>query len=440
MSPAELQRVGAGRSRLVRPQPAARRRPGSTSTTPTTTRVSPEYNEVRHAGVTMGLYQAAAAGLPGALRVGRPRAPSGRSRGSIERRRLGARSVTTAETTTGATALLVAGLADPARGHRRRALRRRAAPARALPGGPDRAVGRRARVLRPRRRRAGARPVLEVLHGRGLLGARAPAPRLPRRGLGRGRRPHRRVPGDRRATRSRTTGRRSPTTGRPTACPRPWRSPIAADPPLTADELDYAREQAGLFGFAGALGRPALRPLGRSRARRPTSPRGGWFGVVGEAITGWWLTAQADATARRPARAARRARHLRRGARRRRAVRRRRRRGRPRRRSGWRAPGSSTATTRMDDQQHALAGLLRTIPIAQAAGSAPSGRRLALRLAVGGRAAAGAEPGAGRLRRAARRALAARGGRAGGSRRHRSGRSRYAWPPCSGTRCSTRST
>ena len=27
-----------------------------------------EYNEVRHAGVTMGLYQAAAAGLPGALR------------------------------------------------------------------------------------------------------------------------------------------------------------------------------------------------------------------------------------------------------------------------------------------------------------------------------------------------------------------------------------
>jgi len=30
--------------------------------------VPPDYNEVRHAGVTMGLYQAAAAGLPGALR------------------------------------------------------------------------------------------------------------------------------------------------------------------------------------------------------------------------------------------------------------------------------------------------------------------------------------------------------------------------------------
>ena len=29
--------------------------------------VDSEYNEVRHAGVTMGLYQAAAAGLPGAL-------------------------------------------------------------------------------------------------------------------------------------------------------------------------------------------------------------------------------------------------------------------------------------------------------------------------------------------------------------------------------------
>ena len=30
--------------------------------------VAPEYNAVRHSGVTMGLYQAAAAGLPGALR------------------------------------------------------------------------------------------------------------------------------------------------------------------------------------------------------------------------------------------------------------------------------------------------------------------------------------------------------------------------------------
>jgi mannose/cellobiose epimerase-like protein (N-acyl-D-glucosamine 2-epimerase family) len=29
--------------------------------------IAAEYNEVRHAGVTMGLYQAAAAGMPGAL-------------------------------------------------------------------------------------------------------------------------------------------------------------------------------------------------------------------------------------------------------------------------------------------------------------------------------------------------------------------------------------
>ena len=41
---------------------------GSTSTTPSDDSASPEYNEVRHAGATMGLYQAAAAGLPGALR------------------------------------------------------------------------------------------------------------------------------------------------------------------------------------------------------------------------------------------------------------------------------------------------------------------------------------------------------------------------------------
>ena len=56
----------------------------------------PDYNEVRHAGVTMGLYQAAAAGLPGASR--RTGVPNGRSRGSFSTI-AGPRSTTRARST-----------------------------------------------------------------------------------------------------------------------------------------------------------------------------------------------------------------------------------------------------------------------------------------------------------------------------------------------------
>ena len=301
--------------------------------------VSPEYNEVRHAGVTMGLYQAAAAGLPGALRSA-DRGTEwalGTARGG---RRLGGVQLQRAHHD-GRHRAARRRARDPPRGHRGRSLRRGAAPPRALPRRPDGAVRRRARGVRRGQRRAGARPVLEVLHGRGLLGARTPPPHLPRRGLGTGRGPNRRVPGDlaRRgrgplAPDSRPLGGLRP--GRDRGVPRPRR-------PAAERRRARLRARAGRdVRHAGALPRPALRPVGRGGARRLRAARRlvrrrrrGDHGLVADRAGG--------CQARRPERAARRARHLRRGARRRRAVHGRRRRGRRRRRSGWRAPGSSTA-------------------------------------------------------------------------------------------------
>jgi hypothetical protein len=69
---------------------------------------SSEYNEVRHAGVTMGLYQAAAAGLPGALRSADRGTDWALDR--LLRRDGWAALEGQGRVTTGATALLVAGL------------------------------------------------------------------------------------------------------------------------------------------------------------------------------------------------------------------------------------------------------------------------------------------------------------------------------------------
>src|ERR687893_799981 len=135
-------------------------------------------------------------------------------------------------------------------------------------------------------------------------------------------------------------------------------------PPLTDNELSYARDQAELFGAQARWLAHYHGPWG-GIVRGGYEPRGGWYGVVGEALTGWWLTARADP-----------------------------------RLSDLRAPLAERATciagltieeqsgaedaadaaspervegawftdgeTRMDDQQHALAGLLRTIPIVEA--------------------------------------------------------------------------
>jgi small neutral amino acid transporter SnatA (MarC family) len=156
--------------------------------------------------------------------------------------------------------------------------------------------------------------------------------------------------------------------------------------------------------------------------RGAEKPRGGGYGVISEALTGWWLAARAEprladleapiaaratciaglaldeqADAEDAAGAARPA--LVEGA--------------------WFIDGE----TRMDDQQHALAGLLRTIPIAEASGDdlfdadnhAPSGWlwAAALLLALNPARAAFGIPRASRSPRDAV-ALAAVGGAIGG--------------------------
>ena len=143
--------------------------------------------------------------------------------------------------------------------------------------------------------------------------------------------------------------------------------PDRGRPPLTEQEVSYARRQAELFGLQARWLSQVHGPWGS--VVRGEAPRGGWYGVIDEALTGLWLTAreeprladlraplaeratcvaalavstQADAQDAADA-------------------------PRPERVEGaWFADGE----TRMDDQQHALAGLLRTIPIVEA-GDAP---------------------------------------------------------------------
>ena len=183
----------AGRRRLVRPQPGAggnlalplQRRQGRDSR-----RVQPGPPRRRDDGALPGGGGAAA----GSAAVRRPRHRVGagsparaRRLGRVRRRRAGRhRRHGAASRRT----------CDPPRGDGRRALRRRAGADGALPADPDRAVGRGARDLRRRPRRARARRLLQVLHRRGLLGPGPYAPGLPRRRLGRDRGPDRRLPGD----------------------------------------------------------------------------------------------------------------------------------------------------------------------------------------------------------------------------------------------------
>ena len=136
--------------------------------------------------------------------------------------------------------------------------------------------------------------------------------------------------------------------------------------PLTEDELAYARRQAGLFGAQVRWVSQRFGPWG-ALVRSPSAPRGGGYGVVGEALTGLWRVAEADprlADLRGPvgeramciaglaiqaqsseAEASRSS--------------------DPSRVQGaWIDEGA----TRMDDQQHALAALLRTSAIVEARG------------------------------------------------------------------------
>ena len=138
-----------------------------------------------------------------------------------------------------------------------------------------------------------------------------------------------------------------------------------ADEPLTDDELAYARRQAGLFGAQVRFVSQRMGPWG-ALVRTRHEPRGGGYGVLGEGLTGLWLAAEADerlADVRGPiadrvvcnaglAIAAQ---------------------ADDEDADAFAEPGKVAGAwfrddiTRMDDMQHALSALLRTIPVLEAA-------------------------------------------------------------------------
>jgi small neutral amino acid transporter SnatA (MarC family) len=326
-----------------------------------------EYNEVRHAGVTMGLYQAAAAGLPGALRS----ADRG-TEWALDRLVRGdgwAALEGDGRVTTGASALLAAGLVirRDATGDTRyddvlrelgRFLVDQTEPSGAVLASYDTARGA---------------PVPDE-YSKYYTGEAYWA-------LGR---LHLAFPGEDWAEAADRIGAylatsRDDVEGHWPPIPDHWAAYGAAEtvefpergrPPLTDDELSYARDQSELFGAQARWLAHYHGPWG-GIVRGGYEPRGGWYGVVGEALTGWWLTARADprlddlraplgeratciaglaieeqSDAEDAANAAQ-----------------------PDRVEGaWFTDGE----TRMDDQQHALAGLLRTIPIVEAGEGGPS--------------------------------------------------------------------
>ena len=85
--------------------------------------------------------------------------------------------------------------------------------------------------------------------------------------------------------------------------------PERGRPPLTEDEVDYARRQAGLFGVAGRWVAQRFGPWGEV-VRGSDTPRGGGYGVMSEALTGLVAGGPGGAPAGRPARADRRTRHV----------------------------------------------------------------------------------------------------------------------------------
>jgi small neutral amino acid transporter SnatA (MarC family) len=347
--------------------------------------VASEYNTVRHAGVTMGLYQAAAAGLPGAL--------GSADRGTawaldrlLEREGWTALS-TPGDIDTGATALFVAGLTI-----RREATR-----------DPryDAVLRRLGRFLLAQTEPSGA-----VLASYDRLRDQPVAGEYSKYYTGEAywalTRLHRAFPGE-------GWGEAAGRVGAYLAASRDevedhwppildhWAAygmaetvafPERSEPPLTEDELSYARRQAELFGVQTRWISQRLGPWG-GLVRGSYVPRGGYYGVIGEALTGWWLAAREDP-----------------------------------RLSALRAPIAARATcvaglaieeqsdredaadsaqparvegawfrdgeTRMDDQQHALAAVLRTVPIvaageadpADGGGDAPSGWLWAIVLVV----------------------------------------------------------
>ncbi len=328
---------------------------------------APEYNVVRHTGAAMGLYQAAAAGLPHALGS----ADRG-TRWALDRliERDGWSAVSFGTVDTGATALLAAGLS----------VRRDATGDTRY----DHVMRRLGRFLVAQTEPSGA-----------VLASYDPARGAPVRGeyskyftgetywaLAR---LHRDFPagpwggvadriGAYLATRRDSAEHHWP------PIEDHWAAyglaatvhfPERGEPPLTDDELAYARRQAEWFGVDTRWTAQRMGPWGVV-VRGTHSPRGGGYGVLGEGLTGLWRTSLHEprmADLREPIaeRAtciaglavdaqsnAADAAHA----------------TRPDRVEGaWFRDGE----TRMDDQQHALAALIHTIPIAEADGGDSGG-------------------------------------------------------------------
>jgi small neutral amino acid transporter SnatA (MarC family) len=329
-----------------------------------------EYNSVRHAGAAMGLYQAAAAGLPGALRSA-DRGTEWALDRRVERNGWAAAAPLEERAETGSTALLVAGLV----------IRREYSGDRRY----DDVLRRLGRFLLAQTEPSGA-----VLASYDLARGRPVAGEYSKYFTGEAywalASLHRAFPGE-------GWGRAADRVGTYLATSRDeaedhwppildhWAAygmaetvefPQRGRPPLTGDELDYARRQAELFGSEARWISQRFGPWG-GLVRGTYTPRGGGYGVVNEALAGWWLVARdeprlADLQAPIAERAACVAglavsaqsdREDAANA------------ARPGRVEGaWFRDGE----TRMDDQQHALAGLLRTIPIVEAREGSSSGR------------------------------------------------------------------
>jgi small neutral amino acid transporter SnatA (MarC family) len=316
---------------------------------------SPEYNDVRHTGAVMGLYQAAEAGLPGAL--GSADRGAGWALDRLLERDDWAAVTVGGDTATGATALLVAGLD----------FRREATGERRY----DDDMRRMGRFLVSQVEPSGA--VLAFYDA----DRDGPVPgeyskyytgeaywALARLG--------RTFPGE-------GFGETADRIGAYLATARDDKEgywpPIAdhwaeygmseTPPPLTATQVAYARRQAELWGGQARWVQQRFGPWG-AVVRGPAVFRGGWYGVMDEGFTGLWRIARAEprladiegaiatratciaglavreqadaddaAGARNPARVE----------------------------GAW---FFADGETRMDDQQHALAALLRTRAIVEA--------------------------------------------------------------------------
>jgi small neutral amino acid transporter SnatA (MarC family) len=330
--------------------------------------ISPEYNLVRHAGVTMGLYQAAAAGLPGALRSA-DRGTEWALDRLIERDgwvALGSGGLID----TGASALLAAGLT----------IRREATGEERY----DHLLRRLGRFLLVQTEPSGA-----VLASYDSTRGAPVAGEYSRYFTGEAywalARLHRAFPGEGWGEAADRVGDYLATSRDEVEDHWPpildhWAAygmaetvefPERDGPSLTEDEVDYGRRQAELFGAQVRWISQRFGPWG-GLVRGGYMPRGGAYGVTGEALTGWWLTATEEpqlADLRDPiaeratciaglAVKAQSDREEAADA------------ARPERVEGaWFRDGE----TRMDDQQHALAALLRTIPIVEAGEGSSSG-------------------------------------------------------------------